>query len=294
MKHIQEKKVSPEIRDLYQDYTRGRLERRDFLKSLTGLAGGTAAAVSLLPFLESAYGKPQLTAPDDSRLEVERIRFAATSGEMLAYLARPAGKDKLPGVIVIHENRGLQPHIEDVTRRVALEGYLAVATDALSPLGGTPQDNEDEARSRMQQLDYEDAVRDNVAAVRYLMTHPQCTGEVGCMGFCWGGGMVNQMAVNCPELTAAVPFYGNQPKTEDVPGIKASLLCHYAENDERINAGIPGFEEALKKASIDYRIYMYPGCGHAFFNDTGTRYNKEAAGLAFRRTIDFFREKLQN
>ena len=285
--------IDPKIMDLYEDYTVGRLDRREFLKNLAKLAGGAAAAVALMPFLENIHAKNQITAEDDSRLHTEYVKFPGETGDVRAYLARPKGEIKLPGVIVIHENKGLQPHIEDVNRRVALEGFLALATDALSPLGGTPKDNVDEARTKMRELDGEATIKNNVAAVKYLMTHPQSTGKVGCMGFCWGGGMVNQMAVNSPDLTAAVPFYGRQPAAEDVPKIKASLLCHYAGQDERINAGIPAFEEALKKASVDYKIFVYEGCGHAFFNDTGSRFNKEASLLAFERTIAFFKEKLK-
>ena len=285
--------IDPKIMDLYEDYTVGRLDRREFLKNLAKLAGGAAAAVALMPFLENIHAKTQITAEDDSRLHTKYVKFPGETGDVRAYLARPKGEIKLPGVIVIHENKGLQPHIEDVNRRVALEGFLALATDALSPLGGTPKDNVDEARTKMRELDGEATIKNNVAAVKYLMTHPQSTGKVGCMGFCWGGGMVNQMAVNSPDLTAAVPFYGRQPAAEDVPKIKASLLCHYAGQDERINAGIPAFEEALKKASVDYKIFVYEGCGHAFFNDTGSRFNKEASLLAFERTIAFFKEKLK-
>ena len=285
--------IDPKIMDLYEDYTVGRLDRREFLKNLAKLAGGAAAAVALMPFLENIHAKTQITAEDDSRLHTEYVKFPGETGDVRAYLARPKGEIKLPGVIVIHENKGLQPHIEDVNRRVALEGFLALATDALSLFGGTPEDNVDEARTKMRELDGEATIKNNVAAVKYLMTHPQSTGKVGCMGFCWGGGMVNQMAVNSPDLTAAVPFYGRQPAAEDVPKIKASLLCHYAGQDERINAGIPAFEEALKKASVDYKIFVYEGCGHAFFNDTGSRFNKEASLLAFERTIAFFKEKLK-
>jgi carboxymethylenebutenolidase len=285
--------IDPKITDLYQDYTNGGLDRREFLKTLTKLAGGTAAAVALLPFLEGSYGKAQIVPVDDSRLHTEYVKYPGETGDVRAYLARPKGEEKLPGVIVIHENRGLQPHIEDVNRRVALEGFLAIAVDALSPLGGTPKDNVDEARSLMRELDGEATIKNYVAAVAYLKTHPQSTGKVGCMGFCWGGGMTNQVAVNSPDLLAAVPFYGRQPAVEDVPKIKASLMCHYAGNDTRINAGIPAFEEALKKASKDYKIFMYEGCGHAFFNDTGSRFNKEASLLAFERTIAFFKQKLK-
>lgn len=287
------KNIDPVIVDLYEDYTAGRLDRREFLKNLAKLAGGTAAAVALLSFLEPVHAQAQIVAQDDSRLHTEYVKYPGETGDVIAYLARPKGEDKLPAVIVIHENKGLQPHIEDVSRRVALEGFLAVAPDALSPMGGTPKDDVDEARSKMRDLDGQTTTKNFVAAVEYLKTNPRSTGKVGCMGFCWGGGMTNQVAVNSPDLAAAVPFYGRQSATEDVPKIKASLLCHYAGQDERINAGIPDFEEALKKASVDYKIFMYEGCGHAFFNDTGSRFNKEASLLAFERTIAFFKEKLK-
>jgi carboxymethylenebutenolidase len=293
MRKNAKKVLDPKIVELYRGYTNGGLDRREFLKTLAKLVGGTAAAVTLLPFLESSYGKAQIVPADDSRLHTEYVKYPGETGDVRAYLARPIGEGKLPGVIVIHENRGLQPHIEDVNRRVALEGFLAIAPDALSPLGGTPKDNVDEARSQMRNLDGEATIKNYVAAVAYLKTHPQSTGKVGCMGFCWGGGMTNQVAVNSPDLAAAVPFYGRQPAVEDVPKIKASLMCHYAGNDTRINAGIPAFEEALKKAAVDYKIFMYEGCGHAFFNDTGSRFNKEASLLAFERTIAFFKQKLK-
>ena len=288
-----QKTLDPQIVDLYADYTHGHLGRRDFLKNLAKLAGGATAAVALLPFLEKSYMEAQIVPADDARLHTEYVQYPGETGDVRAYLARPKGEEKLPGVIVIHENRGLQPHIEDVNRRVALEGFFALAVDALSPLGGTPKDNVDEARSLMRKLDGEATVKNYVAAVAYLKTHPHSTGKIGCMGFCWGGGIANQMAVNSPDLLAAVPFYGRQAAAEDVPKIKAALLCHYAGQDARINAGIPAFEEALKKASVEYKIHMYEGVGHAFHNDTGSRYNKEAAELAFERTIAFFKEKLK-
>ena len=279
------------IVELYGDYREKRLERRQFLKKLTKLAGGTAAAVALLPLLQKQQVQAQIIETDDSRLTTEYIKYPGATGDVRAYMARPRGTAKLPAVIVIHENKGLQPHIEDVTRRVALAGFVAIGPDALSPLGGTPVDL-NEARKRMRELDGEATVKNFVAAVKFLKTNPQTTGKVGCMGFCWGGGMTNQLAVNSPDLNAAVPFYGRQAAVEDVPGIKASLLCHYAENDTRINAGIEAFETALKAASIEYKIFIYKGCGHAFHNDTGSRYDKEAAELAFERTIAFFKEKL--
>jgi carboxymethylenebutenolidase len=285
--------MDQKIIDLYGEYTTNRLDRRGFLKKLIKLAGGTAAAAALLPLLESSDIQAQVVPGDDPRLHTEYIKYPGEAGEVRAYLARPKGDDKLPGVIVIHENRGLLPHIEDVNRRVALEGFLAIAPDALSPLGGTPADV-DEARSLMQKLDYPSTVKNFVAAVKYLKTHPQTTGKVGCVGFCWGGAMTNQVAVNSPDLAAAVPFYGRQPEAGDVPKIKASLLCHYGGLDERINEGIKAFEAALKAASIEYKIYIYEGAQHAFFNDTSAeRYNKEAAQLAWKRTIAFFKEKLK-
>ncbi len=232
---------------------------------------------------------------EDSNLITQDIRYRGESGDILAYFAKPRGDSRLPAVIVIHENRGLVPHIKDVARRVASKGFLALAPDALSPLGGTTQDliARDEVPALIQKLDSQQTVKDFIAAVKYLKTHPQSTGRVGVMGFCWGGGVANQLAVNSPDLLASVPFYGRQPSPEDVHRIRASLLLHYAGLDERINEGIPTYEAALKKASVDYRIFMYEGAGHAFFNDTGSRYNEEAAKLAWERTINFLKEKLK-
>lgn len=285
--------MNQKLTDLCDEYMNGFLDRREFLKKLALLAGGPAAACALLSLLRNNYAIAQVVPKDDPRLHTEYIQYPGETGGVRAYSARPEGEAKRPGVIVIHENRGLNPHTEDVARRVALEGFLAVAPDALSPVGGTPEDV-DEARSLMQKLDRESNTKNYVAAVEYLKTHPQSTGKVGCMGFCWGGGVTNQVAVHSPDLAAAVPFYGSQPGPQDVPKIKASLLLHYAGLDERINAGIPAFEAALKDASVDYRIYMYEGAGHAFFNDTNaSRYHKEAAELAWQRTIAFFNEKLK-
>lgn len=279
--------------DLYDDYAHGSLDRREFLKKLAALAGGTAAAITLLPLIENKYAQAQVVPKDDPRLHVENIKYPGETGDVLAHFARPKGDAKLPGVIVIHENRGLNPHTEDVARRAAIEGFIAIAPDALSPLGGTPEDV-NEAGSLMRKLDSQATVKNYVAAVKYLKTHPQSTGKVGCMGFCWGGGMTNQVAVNSPDLAAAVPFYGRQPAPEDVPKIKASMLLHYAGLDTRINAGIEAFEAALKEAAVEYKIFMYEGAGHAFFNDTGSRYHKEAALLAWERTIAFLKKKLKS
>jgi len=271
------------------DPSRG-LGRREFLAGLSGLAGGAAGAYALLPLLGA---KAEVIAKDDPRLITEQIRYPGQAGEILAYLARPKADEKRPCVIVIHENRGLNDHIRDVARRVAAEGFLALAPDALSPMGGTPED-QDKARGIIGQLDGPATVKNFVAAVQYLKTHPLSTGKVGCTGFCWGGAMTNQVAVNSPDLVAAVPYYGMAPAVEDVPKIKASILAHYAGQDERINKGIPAFEEALKKASVPYQIYVYEGARHAFNNDTNPgSYNKEAAYLAWKRTIAFFKERLK-
>ena len=278
---------------LYNEYTHGLLDRREFLKKSSILAGGAAAANAVLPFLENSHARAEVISKNDPRLNTDDIKYPGATGDVRASLARPKGDEKLPGVLVIHENRGLVPHIEDVTRRVALEGFLALAPDALSPLGGTPEDMS-KAPSMIQSLDSQSNIRNFLAAVRYLMAHPASTGKVGVVGFCWGGAVANQLAVNSPELIAVVPFYGRQPAPEDVPKIKASLLLHYAGIDEAINGGIPAYEAALKKASIDYRIYMYEDAKHAFLNDTNAeRYSKEAAELAWQRTISFFKEKLK-
>ncbi len=281
------------ITGLYDDYRAGKVDRRIFLKKLAMVSGGTAAAVIFFPDLNSADASPAVRR--QVKLVNDFITYPGETGEVRAYLSVPKGRKKMPAVIVIHENRGLTPHIMDVNRRMAGEGFLSLAPDALSPLGGTPENDDDKARTMIGQLDRETTVKNLVAAVKYLKTHPRSTGMVGCTGFCWGGGMTNQVAVNAPDLKAAVPYYGATPAPEDVPKIKASIMAHYAGNDERINAGIPAFEEALKKAGIDYQIFIYEGAEHSFNNDTNTppRYNKEAAGLAWGRTIGFFREKLR-
>lgn len=265
-------------------------DRREFLKHCMVLAG---SGITGCVVLSGSQARAQIVAADDPRLETRRIKYPIEGGEMQAYLARPKGQDKLPAVIVIHEIFGLNPHIEDVARRMALEGFYVIAPDALSPLGGTPADTQ-EAVSKIRELDQTATTRNFVAAVEYLRSLPQTTGNVGCTGFCWGGAMTNQVAVHSPELKAAVPYYGTVPADEDVPKIKASMLCHYGGEDQRVNAGIPGFEAALKKAGINYQIYIYEGAQHAFNNDTNPgRYNKEAAELAWKRTVAFFKDKLQ-
>jgi carboxymethylenebutenolidase len=229
---------------------------------------------------------------DDPRLNVKDLTYLGETEEVHAHYARPKGSEKLPGVVVISEIWGLIPHIEDIARRVALEGFLAIAPDPLTHLGGTPEDP-DEAVKIMRKLDPQKTTKNLVAAVKYLKTHPQSTGKVGVTGFCWGGGMTGQVAVHSPDVQAAVPFYGRQPASEEVPKIKASLLVHYAGEDERINAGIPEFETALKKASVEHEIHIYEGAKHGFLNNTKDWYNEEAAKLAWKRTIDFFKKKLE-
>ena len=285
--------MDQKINDLYEEYTHGLLDRREFLKKLSILAGSTAAAIALLPLLENNHARAQVVPKDDPRLSTEYIKYPGATGEVRAYLARSKGDGKLPGVVVIHQNIGLDPHIEDVTRRVALEEFLAIGPDALSPLGGTPEDQK-KASELTRKLDPKSTLENYVAAVKYMKTHPLSTGKVGVVGFCWGGIMANQVAVNSPDVIAVVPYYGGQPAADDVPKIKASLLLHYAGDDAGTNKGIPVYEAALKKAGVDYKMYMYEGAKHAFNDDTrAERYNKEAAQLAWQRTISFLNEKLK-
>jgi len=286
--------MDKEIKNLYDDYKQGKTNRRDFVRKLAVVAGSTAAAMALIPILDEDSLAATAPGTQDNELISEFVKYQGETGEVRAYLSRPKAGNKFPAVLIIHENRGLQPHIQDVTRRMAKEGFLAMAPDALSPLGGTPENDLDKAVSMIGQLDKDKTVKNFVAAVKYLKTQPLSTGKVGCTGFCWGGGMTNQMAVNCPDLNAAVPYYGMQPTPEQVPSIKAPIMAHYAGDDTRINQGIPAFEEALKKNNKEYQIFMYEGAQHAFNNDSNPeRYNEKAAKLAWSRTIAFFREKLK-
>ena len=279
------------LNSLVSDFKKGVISRRRFLKKAAIYTGSTSLALSLIPLLEQNNILAAVIS-DSDELKTEMVKYKGESGPVMAYLAKPVAGKQYPAVIIIHENRGLQPHIKDVTRRMAAEGFLALAPDGLSPLGGTPE-NEDEARSRIGELDMEVTTRDFSAAVKYLKSHPDSNGKVGCTGFCWGGGMTNRVAVNSPDLDAAVPYYGSTPSPEDVPEIKCPVMAHYAGEDPRINAGIPGFEKALQEAGIEYRIFIYEGTMHAFNNDSNpSRYNREAAELAWERTVEFFREKL--
>jgi len=282
--------MNQQIINLYDEYTHKPLSRQEFLNRLSKLAGSVAAATALLPLLDLNYAHAATIKEDD--LFTERVIYPGINGDMQAYVARPKEEKKYASVVVIHENRGLNPHTEDVTRRVANAGYLAIAPNALSPLGGTPA-NEDEARTKFQQLKPEDNLQNFIKVFDYLPKRKDCNGIFGCVGFCWGGGMANSLAVNIPSLNAAVAFYGRQPDPADVPKIKAALQLHYAGLDERTNEGIPVYEEALKKAGVTYELYMYEGANHAFFNDTApTRYNEAAAKLAWQRTTSFFEKYL--
>jgi carboxymethylenebutenolidase len=278
---------------LYDEYTHGSMPRRDFLSRLARLAGGTAAASLLLPLLENRYAAAATVAPDDPALAAARERFGALDGDVVAYVARPrADPARRPAVVVIHENRGLNAHIEDVARRFAQAGFLAIAPDALTGSGGTPAD-EDEARRLIGELDRERALGIYLAAVDYADRHAHSTGKVGCVGFCWGGGMSGRLAANSKALDAAVVFYGMPPSAEEVARVGVPLLLHYAGNDARINAAVPAFQGALDYVGAGYELHMYDGVEHAFHNDTNAaRYDAAAAKLAWQRTLDFLAREL--
>ena len=282
------------IINLFDEYTHAPLSRKEFMERLAKLAGGTALALAALAALEPGYAQAATVAPETDELEAEEVTWIGDGTAMRGYLAHPKSKghQKRGAVVVIHENRGLTPHIKDVTRRVAQAGYLALGVDALSPLGGTPAD-EDKGRELIGQLDPAKNLNNYLKALAYLRTRPDCNGRTGCVGFCWGGGLANQLAVHDPRLNAAVAYYGQQPKPDDVPLIKAAVLLHYAGLDQRINTGIPAYEAALKAAGTAYELFVYEGVNHAFNNDTSpARYNAEAAQLAWDRTLRLFKEKL--
>jgi carboxymethylenebutenolidase len=277
--------------DLYDSFTHGALNRRDFLDRLAQLAGSSAAALALLPLLQNDYARAAMVPPDDARLAIDSVTYDAQGKRINGYLARLKSKGKRPAVIVLHENRGLNPHIQDLARRIAFEGFLALAPDMLSPLGGTPAD-EDKARDMIGTLKSEETAKQLAAAVPFLTSHPESTGKVGAVGFCWGGGIINRIAVLAPELKAGVVYYGLQVPAEQVAAIRAPLLLHYAGLDQRVNAGIAAYEAALKANGKRYMIYVYPNVNHAFNNDTSNRYDKPAADLAWERSIAFFKEQL--
>lgn len=283
-----------DVINLYDQYVHGGISRREFLDRLGQAVGGSAAALALLPTLENDYGQTPIVQADDRSLEIGRASYDAAGTKMSGYLAREKGGKKRPAVIVIHENRGLNPHIEDVARRIAKEGFLAFAVDALSPLGGTPP-NEEEAIKLIGTLKPEETVAHYAAAVKFLSAHAESTGKVGAVGFCWGGGIVNRLAAAGTTLAAGVAYYGMQLPAAEVPKISCPLLLHYAGLDQRIDAGIPEFEAALKANHKVYELFMYEGANHAFNNNTNAaRYDKSAADLAWGRTIGFLRRHLQD
>jgi carboxymethylenebutenolidase len=280
------------IINLFDEYTHKPLTREVFIKKLVTLTGSTAAAMAVLPLLEVNYAHAATVAETADALFTQRVVYAGEGTDVRAYLARPKEEKQYPVVIVIHENRGLNPHIEDVTRRLALEGFLVLAPDALSLVGGTPADA-DKARELFSQLDPVKNLSNFVKGFAYARKREDATQKAGCIGFCWGGGVANQLAVNMPDLSVAIPFYGRQPEAADVPKIKAFMQLHYAGLDDRINAGIPAYEEALKKAGTRYEIFNYEGAQHAFHNDTApTRYNEAAAKLAWSRAVKLLHQEL--
>ena len=287
-------RISPEMIRLYDEYTHLTLDRRKFMGQLTKLTGSAAAAAAIVPLLEASQARAAIVPEDDARLKSENITYPAAAGQMKGYLVSPVeAAGKLPAVIVIHENRGLNPHIEDIARRFALENFVAFAPDALTPLGGYPASGEDEARTLFGKLDRAKTVEDMVAGAGFLQKHPESTGKIGAVGFCWGGQMVNILATRLSDLAAAVPFYGTPPPDAEVPKIKAPLLIHYASTDKGINDRWPAFEAALKAANAKYTMHMYEGASHGFNNDTTPRYDEKSATLAWARTVEFFNANLR-
>jgi carboxymethylenebutenolidase len=296
MERMKASDFPPEVLKLFDEYVHGRSSRREFLDKAGKFAVGGFTAAAMLESLRPNYAWAQQVAKDDSRIKAEYVTYPSPqgSGTMRGYFARPANATgKLPGVVVIHENRGLNPYIEDVARRLATDGFLAFAPDALTPLGGYPG-NEEKAAQLFSQLDAAKRTEDLVAAADYLKSRPDCTGKIGVVGFCFGGTTANIFATRMPDLAAAVPFYGGQPNAESAAKIKAPLLIHYAGNDERINAGWPAYEAALKANGVKYEMFMYPGTQHGFHNDSTPRYDEAAAKLAWSRTVAFFKANLKS
>jgi len=282
------------IIDLYDDFTHRHLDRRLFLEQVTKLVGSSALAMTMMTALRSDYARAATIPVDDPRLTTQNVSMPGGSTPVKAYVARPKGDAKLPGIIVIHQNRGLNPHIEDVTRRVALEGYVALGVDCMSVLGGTPK-NEDQAMKDFTKLTADQAIGELVQAVAYLKSRPDVNGKIGTIGFCWGGGMVNRLAEAAgPDLNAGIALYGVAPPLDQVSKIKAAMLLNYAGLDERVNGTKPGYENALKAAHVEYTAYVYPNVNHAFFDDTTERYNADAAKLAWDRAKAFFTQHLKS
>ena len=294
MKTLKKEDIDQDVFDLYDDYAHNRVSRRLFLDKLSTYAVGGLTVSSLVGFISPDYVKKIQIQKEDPRLNSDYITYTSEKGggTIKGLLSRPLeAKDKLPGIIVVHENRGLNPHIEDVGRRAGLAGFISLAPDALTPLGGYPG-TDDEGRELQRKRDRNEMLEDFIAAFEYLKKHSECNGNVGVVGFCFGGWISNMMAVKVPDLKAAVPFYGGQPK-EDIDKINAPLLLHFGELDKRVNAGWPAYEEALKAHGKEYVAHIYKGANHGFHNDTTPRYDREDAELAWKRTIDFFKKKLR-
>jgi len=295
MEDLKKEDIKQEVFDLYDDYAHNRIDRRDFIHKLSAYAVGGITVASLMGFLMPDYQGGIQIQPNDPRLKTEYSTYSSPrgGGNIKALLARPVKvKKKLGGIVVVHENRGLNPHIEDVCRRAALAGFVALAPDMLTPLGGYPG-NDDKGRELQSKRDRNEMLEDFIAAYDYLKTNSDCNGKVGVVGFCFGGWISNMMAVRIADLSAAVPFYGGQPPVEDVPKIHAPLLLHYGELDTRVNEGWPAYEAALKENKKDYTAFMYANANHGFHNDTTPRYDKAAAELAWKRTVEFFEKHLK-
>lgn len=294
MKEIKKEDIKQEVFDLYDDYAHNRVSRRDFTKKLSLFAVGGLTVTSLMSFLMPDYKSTLQVDSNDPKINSEYIDYLSPKGggTIKALLSKPSEiNKKLGGVIVVHENRGLNPYIEDVGKRAALAGFISIAPDALSPLGGYPG-NDDEGRVMQRQRDKNEMLEDFIAAYDYLKNHKDCNGKIGVVGFCFGGWISNMMAVRVPDLSAAVPYYGSQPKSEDVPKINAPLLIHYAELDKRVNEGWPTYEKDLKDNNKEFEAFIYPNVNHGFHNDTTPRYDKEAAQLSWNRTLVFFNKQL--
>ncbi len=295
MKKLTKADINQEVFDLYDDYAHNKIERRQFMEKLSLYAVGGITIPSLLSFMMPNYIDSILVTPNDPRIQSDYITYNSPKGggEIKGLLSKPTGsKEKLPGIIVVHENRGLNPYIEDVGRRAALEGFITLAPDALSPLGGYPG-NDDDGRAMQRERDRNEMLEDFIAAYEYLISRDDCNGKVGVVGFCFGGWIANMMAVKVPSLSAAVPFYGGQPSDEEAAMISAPLMLQFAGLDERVNAGWPAYEKVLKENKIEHVAYFYPEVNHGFHNNTTPRYDEAAANLAWERTIDFFKDKLK-
>jgi carboxymethylenebutenolidase len=295
MRKLKKEDIKQEVFDLYDDYAHNRIERRQFVKKLSMYAVGGITVPALLSFVMPNYKDSVIVAQDDKRISSEYITYESPKGggKIRGLLSKPKdAKGKLPGIVIVHENRGLNPYIEDVGRRAALEGYITLAPDALTPLGGYPG-NDDEGRALQKKLDKNDMLEDFIAAFVYLNSHEGCTGKIGVVGFCFGGWISNMMAVKVPTLSAAVPYYGRQPSEEDIVHINAPLMIHNGGLDKRVNEGWPAYEKGLKENNKEYEAYIYPEVNHGFHNNTTPRYDKAAADLSWRRTMDFFTKKLK-